>query len=202
MPASDHFPQPRRRRTRRQAGVAAVEFAIVVIIFLTLMFGVLELARSMYLINTLKEATRRAATAAANVDFRDTARLDSLRQAAIFRSSHGLLLLGDPVTDANIRIDYLAATRAADGSLSLTPIATMPACPARNRVICTNDPNDSSCIRFVRARVCQSADDGACNALPYKTSFPFIDLPFHLPTAPTIASAESLGFVQGQLPCP
>ena len=45
----------------RQRGVAAVEFALVVIIFLTLLFGIIELARSMYVFNTLKEVTRRAA---------------------------------------------------------------------------------------------------------------------------------------------
>ena len=188
----------------RQRGGAAVEFALVVVIFLTFVFGVLELARSMYLFNTIKEATRRAANAAANVDYRDTARLDAVRQAAVFRQSAGPLLLGDPVTDAHVRIDYLAATRAEDGTLSLAPIAksAMPSCPARNKVICTNDPNDPSCIRFVRARICQSGNGDSCTAVRYKTAFPLIDLPLPIPTAPTIVSAETLGFVEGMLPCP
>lgn len=176
---------------------------MVVMIFLALMFGVLELARAMYLFNTIQEVTRRAANAAANVDFRDTARLDQVRQAAIFRQSAGALLLGDPVHDTSVRIDYLAVTRAADGAMSLTPIpkSAMPACPARNRVTCTNDPNDSSCIRFVRARICQAGSDDACVAPRYTPAFPLIDLPLALPTAPTIVSAESLGFVQGMVPC-
>lgn len=191
-----------RRFAPAQAGVAAVEFALVVLIFLTLIFGVLELSRSMYLFNTLQEVTRRAANGAANVDYRSAAALDAVRQAAIFRTSPGDLLLGDPVTDASIRIDYLAATREASGVLALTPIATLPSCPARNRVICMSDPNDSTCIRFVRARVCQPGTTDRCVPLPYKTVFPLIGLPMSLPTAPTIVSAETLGFVQGALPCP
>jgi len=192
------------RRARTQRGVAAVEFALVVVVFLALVFGVLELARSVYLINTLQEVTRRAANAAAHVDFRDTSRMSAVRQSAIFRDSGGPLLLGDPVTDNNVRIDYLAAVRASSGQLTLTPIpaSAMPSCPARNRVICKSDPNDSSCIRFIRARVCGASDGDACPALRYQVAFPFIDMPFNLPAAPTIVSAESLGFVQGMLPCP
>ena len=194
--------KPFRRQTRR--GVAAVEFALVAVIFFGLVFGILELARSMYLLNTLKEVTRRAATGAANIDFRDEAGLARVRQRAVFRNDAGALLLGDPVTDRSIHIDYLAATRAAGGTLALTPIpaASLPSHPACNRVTCMRDPNDSSCIRFVRARICVPGSAGTCQALPYTTLFSLLDLHFSLPTSPTIVSAESLGFVQGMVPCP
>jgi Flp pilus assembly protein TadG len=50
----------RRHNGRPQAGVFSVEFAIVLTLFLTLVFGAIELARAMYLFNTLQEATRTA----------------------------------------------------------------------------------------------------------------------------------------------
>jgi Flp pilus assembly protein TadG len=56
-----------------QSGVAAVEFAVVAAIVLMFMFRVMELARSMYMFNTLQEVTRWAATAAANAAFKDVA---------------------------------------------------------------------------------------------------------------------------------
>jgi hypothetical protein len=41
-------PTPQYRSRDRQRGVAALEFALVAVIFFTLFFGVLELARAMY----------------------------------------------------------------------------------------------------------------------------------------------------------
>ena len=200
--SANNVPRGLPRGSRRQAGAAAVEFAIVAIVFFMLMFGILELARSMYLFNALQDVTARAANAASHVDFHDASRLDTVRQDAIYRSGPGTLLLGDPVTDANVRIDYLAATRGSDGTLALTPIpaTALPSSPARNRAICMGDPNDSTCIRFVRARICRSATGDSCAALRYQTVFPFITLPLNLPTAPTVVSANSLGFVHGMLP--
>jgi len=194
---------PRHNR-QSQAGAFAVEFAIVLTLFLTLVFGVIELARAMYLFNTLSEVTRRGASAAANTDFRDETAKDRVREAAVFRSSPGLLLLGDPVSDQHVRIDYLSLAHNGDGSMSLTPIPAggMPSCPARNRLICLEDPNNPSCIRFVRVRVCDPADTGACNQVTYQTILPFISLPIRLPTSTTVVPAESLGFTPGMTPCP
>lgn len=50
-------------RARKATGVFAVELAIVVLVFFTIIFGVVELARLMYVFNTLQEVTRRAARA-------------------------------------------------------------------------------------------------------------------------------------------
>ncbi|MDT1883665.1 pilus assembly protein, partial [Acinetobacter baumannii] len=59
-------------RTRQQ-GVAAMEFSLVAIVFFLMFFGMLELTRAMYIVNTLQEVTRRAAALAANSDFSDAA---------------------------------------------------------------------------------------------------------------------------------
>ena len=63
-----------------------------------------------------------------------------------------------------------------------------------------SDPNGNACIAFVRVRICAVAAADACEALRYRSVFPFVDLPMTIPTAPTIVSAQSLGFVPGMLP--
>lgn len=193
----------RRPPAARQRGATVAEFALCVVVFFAVMFFVLEMARALYLVNTLQEATRRAAHAAAVSDFSDAAVMDSVRQAAILRDGPGGLLLGAPVTDAHIHIDYLSLTRSGNGSLSLTPIpaASMPACPARARINCAASPYGASCIRFVRARVC-APDGGDCDAVGYQPLLPLLDISFPLPSAVTIAKAESLGYQPGSPLCP
>jgi hypothetical protein len=201
---------PERRRAARRAaaprfavGSVTVEFSFSVLIFVTALFFVLELARAFYVAGAVVEATRRAAYAAAVTDFSDAAAMNALRQAAVMRSSPGAMPLGAPVTDAYLRIDYLSLARAADGTLSLAPIAdgNRPACPARARIVCAADPNGPSCIRFVRVRLCAPNDD-ACAPVPYQPMLPLTSLGFKLPTSTTIAKAESLGFQPGGALCP
>jgi Flp pilus assembly protein TadG len=200
-------PTPRVSRGKQasQVGAFAVEFALVVIVFLTILFGVIELARLIYLWNTLQEVTRNAARAAAYTDFRDTAAKDVVRQNAIFRTSTGKLILGDPVTDEHIRIDYMALVRSSDGTLTMTPIpdVALPSCPARNRVTCAADPSNASCIRFVRVRVCEPGGSSACDRVGYASLIPFIRFSsLTLPTSTTIVKAETLGYKPGQSLCP
>lgn len=188
-----------KKRTH-QAGVAAVEFALVVIIFLTLIFGTIELARIEYLMNTLMEVTRRAAAGAANVSFKDSTAVQGIQANAVFRSSAGPLALGVPVTSDNVKIDYLSVSSA----LNLQHVTALPSCPARNRWNCVADPHADNCIRFVRARVCASMDDaGNCQPLSYQKLFPFFDLSgMTIPIAETIVPAGSLGYTVGSMPCP
>jgi len=179
----------------------AIEFALVAVIFFTVVFATLELARMEFLLNTLEEVTRRAASAAANVDFRDTTALRKVRTDAVFRDSSGELPLGTPVTSDNVKIDYLSMPQA---TWNPTHMSTLPTCPAANRLNCTTDPNADNCIRFVRARVCDSMDsDGNCARLSYQMVFPFFDLSgMKLPSAETIVPAGTLGATTGAIPCP
>lgn len=189
---------------RPQHGAFTVELALVLILFLSLLFGVMEVARAMYLFNTLQEVTRRAASEAASIDFRETALLKDVQRKAIFRKSDGVLVLGAPVTELHVRIDYLALVRNGDNSLEMReiPDAKMPSCPAVNRHICMANPNDESCIRFVRARICRPGTGNACVPESYSAMLPLVPLPVRLPVSATIATAESLGFVPGTTPCP
>lgn len=188
------------RRTH-QAGVAAVEFSLVVVIFLTFVFATLELARTEYLLNTLMEVTRRAAASAANLDFRDASGLKRVQADAVFRNSSGALVLGDPVTADNVIIDYLSIDKT---TWDFKHVASLPSCPARNRWNCVADANADNCIRFVRARVCSSTDgSGSCEPLYHQALFPFFNLTgMKLPSAQTIVPAGSLGYTVGSMPCP
>jgi len=185
----------------RQTGSVAIEFSLVAIIFFTVIFATLELARIEYLFNTLEEATRRAASAAANVDYRDATALEQVQADALFRGSPGPLALGDPVTSNNVKIDYLWLSKA---DWDLKHMSTLPACPAGNRSRCMTNPHADTCIRFVRARICASMDEitGNCDRLTYKLVFPFLDLSgMKLPTAETIVPAGNLGATIGSIPC-
>jgi Flp pilus assembly protein TadG len=189
----------RIRRRSRQQGVAAIEFSLVVMVFLIIIFATLELARIEYLMNTVMEVTRRAAAAAANVSFNDATALKAIQADAVFRNSSGPLALGDPVTADNVKIDYLSVSK---DTLDFQHMTTLPSSPARNRWNCVADPTGDNCIRFVRARVCKSMDDsGNCTPLPYQQMFPFFDLSgWHVPVAETIVPAGSLGYTVGSMP--
>jgi Flp pilus assembly protein TadG len=192
-----------RRVTRTaQRGVAAVELAIISVVFFTLIFGIIEFARAMYMINTLAVATQQAARLAANTDWRDDAAMDQVRQQAIFRTTSGGLVWGDPITDRNVRIDYLALTRQSDGSLTESPVTAMPSCPSRNRQNCIADPNGASCIRLVRARICDTANTSSCDPVAFQPIVSLVPIPLQLPTSPTIVAAQSLGYQAGAPVCP
>jgi hypothetical protein len=187
------------KSTTKQQGVAAIEFALVAVIFFLLFFGIIELARAMYLCNTLQEVTRRAAALAVNTDFTDTAAMQNVRQLAVFRTSPGVLAFGDPITDQNVKIDYLQIPAGSTVPVSMT--GALPASPQENRVNCMRDQNAANCIQLVRVRICQTGGDGgSCDPVPYKALVSFFPLGFDLPRATTIAKAETLGMPPG-MPC-
>lgn len=184
------------------AGLVTAEFSIVLAVFLMLVCGLLEVTRVLYMLNTLQVVTARAAAAAAHTDLRNGAAMDALRQQAVFRNSAGGLVLGAPVTDAHVRIDYLALAGPDADMLSEIPAAALPSCAAENRLTCLRNPYDASCIRLVRARICDPDDTHACRSVAYRSIFTFMPLALQLPTAPAIARAEGLGAGPSAVPCP
>lgn len=197
--------RPPLRRIPRQAGVAAVEFALVSLLFFTLLFFMIDLARAIYMWNTLLVVSRRAAIAAANTDAADEAAKDMARQNAIFRTSAGTLSWGAPVTDQNVRIDYFSLARSSDGTetLQVIPTALLPACPTRNRINCRADPNGANCVRFVRVRICSTGgDEGTCDPVPYQSLTALYSFSFGLPAATTVVRAQTLGYQPGMASCP
>jgi len=180
----------------RQEGIAAVEFSAVALIFFLLMFGVIELARAMYICNTLQEVTRRAAALAVNTDFSNDAGMQRVRELAIFRQSPGGLVFASPITDQHVKIDYLRIPAGSTVPVSMT--GALPASPQENRINCMKDPTAANCIRLVRVRICVPGGDGeTCDPVPYQTLVSLIPLGFSLPRATTIAKIETLGLPAG-----
>lgn len=191
------------RAQSRQAGVAAIEFALLAIVFVTLVVSVIELGRGMFVINTLYEVTRHAANAAAVTSHADTTALDAIRQRAVLRNSPGTLLLSAPVSDASVRFKYFSLPRAGDGALTLQeiPTASLPTCARRNREICMANPNAENCIRFVSASICDERNQEACNAVLYHPIVPLISFPLALSKATTMRAVESFGSMPEGTPC-
>lgn len=189
------------RRKTRQQGVAAVEFSFVAIVFFLLFFGMVEVSRAMYIINTLQEVTRRAAALATNTDFSNAAAMQEVRQRAIFRDSPGVLMFAQPVADTHIVIDYMWIRRVG-ATMTMVPIptASLPASPAANFANCLGNPYSESCIRLVRVRVCQTASADDCDPVGYQNLVSLVPLSFGLPVSMTIVTAETLGMPAG-VPC-
>jgi hypothetical protein len=175
---------------------------MVAVIFFLFVFGIIEIARAMYICNTVQEVTRRAAALAATSDFSSTDAMQQVRQQAIFRDSPGLLTFAQPITDDYVKIDYMSIQKSGS-TLTMTPIPTgsLPSSPAVNYANCLKDPYGTSCIRLVRARVCEPDESQTCTPPPYQTLFSMIPLSFGLPAATTIVNAETLGLPEGVPAC-
>jgi hypothetical protein len=188
-----------RRAPKKQQGVAAVEFALVAPIFFLVFFGTVEVARAMYICNTLQEVTRRAAALAAKADFTDDTAMQLVRARSIFRDSPGTLVFADPITEQHVKIDYLKIPANATVGQPIT--GSLPSSPLSNRVICSANPNADSCIRLVRVRIClPDGSSDSCTPVPYQSLTSFVPLQFPLPLATTIAPVETLGLPPG-VPC-
>lgn len=124
-----------------QRGVAAVEFALIAIPFLLLLFGAMEFGRLLYLWNTAQEVTRNAARQAVVSNF-DNASIVAIKRSAVFRATTGgLLPASSEISDANVVIRYLNA----DGGVAW-PI---PTDPGDNIAACLAASRTDSCIRYV-----------------------------------------------------
>lgn len=63
---------PHPSKLSRQRGVAAVEFALLAIIFFSLLIGIMEMARVLFYVNTAAEVTRLGARMAVVCDVNDS----------------------------------------------------------------------------------------------------------------------------------
>ena len=178
-----------------QQGATVVEFALIVSVFLMFIFLILEIARLMFLYNTLQVVTRRAASGSAVSDFSKSADMDLLRQRAIFRTTPGSLVLMPELTDNAVRIDYLSLSRGSDGTLTMQSVGggSAPSSPGENRKNCKNGMYAANCLRFVRVRICDPSDTGSCTPIKFSPLFSMISTATHLPVATTITPLQSLG---------
>lgn len=79
----------------RQKGAAAVEFALIAIVFFTLLLGIIEFGRALFTWNSVAEATRWGARLAVVCDKDDATIKDRMR------------LIAGQLTGSNIEIKYL-----------------------------------------------------------------------------------------------
>lgn len=86
-----------------QFGTTTVEFAIIGMVMMTIVFAVIEIGRALYTINLLTEAARRGARMAAVCPVGDP----KPASVAIFDSGNGTSSVVSGLTTANIQIQYL-----------------------------------------------------------------------------------------------
>jgi hypothetical protein len=172
---------------RPARGSAAIEFALIAVVFFSFVFGTLELARALFLWSTLTEVVSRTARGASMTNPSDASAMGLMRQNAMLRNSAGKLLLGGAIDDSYLRVDYLARDQA-------TYVTVLPPCPVQNLVNCANDANGASCIRFIQVRLCMPGTN--CDPVPYAPMVAIGALSafhFDFPRFTTIVAAQTLG---------
>lgn len=176
-----------------QRGVAAVEFAVVAIVFLLLMLGVMEFGRLMYLWNTVQEVTRNAARQAVVTDFTNTAAVNGIKRSAVFRIDDGPLPASSEITNARVMIRYLNV----DGAEP----SPMPSSPGDNIAACIDAARVAQCIRYVEVSLVCEANNPRCAAgdpIPFTPMVGLFYMDFSglkIPLSTVRMPAESLGFV-------
>jgi Flp pilus assembly protein TadG len=100
---------------REQRGITTVEFAIVGAVFFTVLFGVIELGRALFVANSLVESTRRGARVAAVCPVGDP----RAAQVAILAGADGVSRIAPDLTTTNVSVSYLDQ----DGATLANPAA-------------------------------------------------------------------------------
>jgi hypothetical protein len=88
---------------RNQSGTTTVEFAIIGTVVMTVLFGVIELGRALFVMNALAEVTRRGARVATVCPVSDPAGA----RAAVFADGNGRSTVVTGLTTGNVVIEYL-----------------------------------------------------------------------------------------------
>ncbi|MCE3262189.1 MAG: pilus assembly protein TadE [Pseudoduganella sp.] len=160
-------------RLQRQRGAAIVEFALICMLFFTLVLGIIELGRMLYLYNTMQEVTRRGAREAV---IRWVSDAPAIKTMALFGGT--TLPAAPELTTSNISIKYL---NAAGNEVTNTPLDAGDNMSACNDALRTND-----CIYSV------SVSLENVTFVPLVSLFGMLNIA--MPTTKVVMYAESLGF--------
>lgn len=166
-------PQPQTHHApwQRQQGTSAVEFALVAIVFFTLLLGIIEFGRLFYVWNTVQEVTRHAAREAV-VRWVDKA--DDIKKIALFGGTN--LPAGAEISTSNIFIEYLN-----NSGVSPNPF---PVDAPANIAACLTGPD--GCISEVRVSITGTS------YVPMMGLFTFLSI--SIPPSTVTMPAESLGY--------
>lgn len=88
----------------RQRGLATVEFAIIGVVLMVVLFGIIEMGRALFVMNTLAEVTRRAARVATVCPVDSPGYATSI---GAFAAGGGSSRVIAGLTPANIMVEYL-----------------------------------------------------------------------------------------------
>jgi hypothetical protein len=175
---------PIRTTQGGQHGAAAVEFALVAMVFFLLLLGILEFGRLFYLWNTVQEVTRHAAREAV---VRWTSDMSAIQREAIFAGgTTGTVTLpaGPELSNASVGIRYLSGY---DPSTGIGTVASpAPSSPEDNMAACLDAARGSSCIRYVEVSI------SGVSYQPLDGLFDFLAIP--LPESTVVMPAESMGY--------
>ena len=161
-----------RTPRHQQHGAAAVEFALIAILFFTLLLGILEFGRLFYVYNSVQEVTRRAAREAVVRWVDDPT---SIKTLALFGGTS--LPAGGEITVNNINIEYL------DASNAVIPTNDLPRSPEGNVSACLSAADN--CIAFVRVSITGATYVPMIGLIPF--------LVVRIPASTVTMPAESLG---------
>lgn len=170
--------------SKRQRGAAAVEFALVAMVFFLVLLGILEFGRLLYLWNTTQEVTRRAARTAVVRWMNDA---DAVQREAIFRGGESgtvTLPAGAELNNASVNIRYLSAYDPATGTTA--EVDPPPESAQDNITACLDVLRTNSCVRYVEASVSN------VSYVPMVGLFPWLAIP--LPVSTVTMPAESMGY--------
>lgn len=167
-----------------QMGATAVEFAIVVMLFLVVLFGIIEFGRLFYVANTVQEVTRRAAREQV-VKWID--QVPTVQNGAVFRSGNADVSLpaSGSVTSRRVSITFYGSLQ--DAWEAEDPIENAGLSAEDNIRNCM--ANNDKCIKFVRASL--ESDAGAIDYDPLIPLFRFLEIP--LPQSTVVMPAEAMG---------
>lgn len=177
MTRQTHIPPP-------QSGATVVEFTLVLMLFLGIVFGILEFGRLFYVANTVQEVTRRAAREQVVKWVTD---LPDVQRSAVFGSGTGIVALpaGAEVTSAAIAISFHGSLDdALDNEDPITGVGGDPVANVNNCLLANNQ-----CIRFVRASL--ESNGNAVHYAPMIPLFSFLDIP--IPGSTVVMPAEAMG---------
>lgn len=168
-----------------QRGAAAVEFALIAMVFFMLFFGIIEFGRFFYLYNTVQEVTRCAARQAV---VRWTDQVGGIQRMCVFQpgSAGDVSLPGAPeVTNVKVSIRFVNASGA-----TANP---MPGSSEDNVGACL-DPGADGCIRFVEASI-QDCSGQSCQPVQYQPMIGlFSYMGINIPISTVRMPVESLGY--------
>lgn len=181
----------RHTSKEHQAGATAVELAIVLAVFLGIVFGVLEFGRLFYLMATVQEVTRHAARQQVVNWSSQTA---TIQRTAVFGTGDQdtVLPAGGEVSNLMVRISF--HSQLSDAFNNQNPVTPAGGSTPQSNFDACLLGNNTQCIRYVRATLRRSngTPEGApVLYTPMLDLFSFLDV--ELPGSTVVMPAESLG---------